>query len=49
MVAAAMPHVGELPALRWKLTNLEAFRQRRPSDFVAQTDALDAALATFQP
>jgi predicted nucleotidyltransferase component of viral defense system len=39
------PHVGELPALRWKLANLETFRQRRPLDFTVQTDALDTALA----
>jgi predicted nucleotidyltransferase component of viral defense system len=39
------PHAGELPALRWKLANLETFRQRRPRDFAAQADTLDAALA----
>jgi len=43
------PHVGELPALRWKLANLETFRQRRPRDFTAQADALDAALVALQP
>ncbi|MFS8455693.1 nucleotidyl transferase AbiEii/AbiGii toxin family protein [Xanthomonas campestris] len=39
-------YVEQLPALRWKLTNLRTFKQRRPSDFAAQADALDAALAT---
>lgn len=38
------PHAAELPALRWKLSNLETFRKRRPADFVAQADALDAGL-----
>lgn len=37
-------HAKELPALRWKLTNLEAFRKRRPADFSAQADALLAGL-----
>jgi len=43
------PHAGELPALRWKLANLEIFRQRRPRDFAAQADALETALAAVQP
>ena len=38
------PHAAELPALRWKLANLEAFRKRRPDDFAAQATALDAGL-----
>ena len=38
------PHAAELPALRWKLANLEAFRKRRPDDFTAQAAALDAGL-----
>jgi len=37
-------HAAQLPALRWKLGNLETFRKRRPEDFVAQADALDAGL-----
>jgi mono/diheme cytochrome c family protein len=41
------PHAAELPALRWKLANLETFRKRRPADFKAQADALDAGLALF--
>ena len=28
------PHAADLPALRWKLANLEAFRKRRPADFL---------------
>lgn len=38
------PHAAELPALRWKLANLEAFRKRRPDDFAAQAAALDVSL-----
>ena len=38
------PHAADLPALRWKLANLETFRKRRPSDFQAQAEALDAGL-----
>ena len=36
------PH--EVPALRWKLANLETFRKRRPGDFAAQAKALDEGL-----
>lgn len=42
-------HVEQLPALRWKLANLETFQKRRPRDFIAQVNALDAALAAAQP
>jgi predicted nucleotidyltransferase component of viral defense system len=38
-------HAAQLPALRWKLSNLETFRKRRPQDFTAQADALDAGLS----
>ena len=38
-------HAAELPALRWKLTNLQTFRKRRPSDFESQADALERLLA----
>ena len=37
-------HAAELPALRWKLANLAAFRTRRPVDFAAQVEALEAKL-----
>ena len=39
------PHADKLPALRWKLANLRTFQKRRPKDFIAQADALDAGLA----
>jgi predicted nucleotidyltransferase component of viral defense system len=38
-------HAAELPALRWKLSNLQTFRKRRPSDFESQADALERLLA----
>ncbi len=38
------PHAAQLPALRWKLSNLETFRKRRPDDFAAQAAALDTGL-----
>lgn len=38
------PHADQLPALRWKLANLATFQKRRPRDFAAQADALDAEL-----
>jgi predicted nucleotidyltransferase component of viral defense system len=37
-------HAAELPALRWKLSNLETFRKRRPDDFASQAEALEASL-----
>ena len=37
-------HAAQLPALRWKLSNLETFRKRRPDDFAAQAVALDTSL-----
>jgi predicted nucleotidyltransferase component of viral defense system len=38
------PHAAELPALRWKIANLETFRKRRPENFQAQAEALNAGL-----
>lgn len=38
------PHAAELPALRWKLVNLETFRKRRPRDFESQAKELDIKL-----
>ncbi len=38
------PHAADLPALRWKLANLQTFRQRRLADFQKQADMLDAQL-----
>jgi predicted nucleotidyltransferase component of viral defense system len=37
-------HAVELPALRWKLSNLETFRDRRSEDFSMQARALQAGL-----
>jgi hypothetical protein len=37
-------HAAALPALRWKLGNLETFRKRRPRDFIEQAVALEAKL-----
>jgi hypothetical protein len=34
-----------LPALRWKLANLNTFQKRRPKDFISHADNLDAGLA----
>jgi hypothetical protein len=39
------PHASKLPALRWKLGNLQTFRQRRPADFEKQASTLEALLA----
>ena len=36
----ACPHAQELPALRWKLANLETFRGKRPADFHYQATQL---------
>lgn len=38
-------HVAQLPALRWKLGNLETFRERRPAEFARQLELLEAGLA----
>jgi len=38
-------HAARLPALRWKLANLEAFRKKRPDDLLVQADALDVGLS----
>lgn len=38
-------HAAELPALRWKLSNLETFRKRRPADFEAQANTPQAGLS----
>ena len=40
----ACSHAAQLPALRWKLANLETLRKRRPDDFASQAAALDLAL-----
>ncbi len=38
------PHASELPALRWKLNNLQTFSQRRPADFEKQASTLETLL-----
>jgi predicted nucleotidyltransferase component of viral defense system len=43
------PHTSELPALRWKLGNLQTFSQRRPADFEKQAATLDALLSGTKP
>lgn len=40
----ACTHAGELPALRWKLENLQRFRERRPADFGKQANQLERLL-----
>lgn len=42
----ACEHAAELPAIRWKLTNLAAFRGRRPEDFERQAKLLADGLDT---
>lgn len=37
-------HAAELPALRWKLANLQTFQKRRPDDFESQAKALETKL-----
>ena len=37
-------HASELPALRWKLSNLQTFSQRRPADFEKQAATLEVLL-----
>lgn len=38
------PHADELPALRWKLSNLETFSKSRPDDFQKQIKDLERQL-----
>ncbi len=38
------PHASELPALAWKLRNLEIFRSKRPEEFRQQHESLIALL-----
>lgn len=38
------PHAAELPALRWKLSNLQTFRKSRPADFQKQAKELESRL-----
>ena len=38
------PHAADLPALRWKVANLQTFSKRRPGDFEYQAKALETKL-----
>ena len=40
----ACPHAKDLPALRWKVENLERFRERRPEEFERQAAMLESRL-----
>lgn len=40
----ACPHAAELPALRWKVQNLEQFKKARPVEFERQVQALEDKL-----
>ena len=40
-----IPHLKELPAIRWRLQNLEQLSRRQPDRFRALADALDERLA----
>ena len=44
----ASPHAAELPALRWKLANLETIRKRRAAEFKRQAKELEDNLGNFQ-
>ncbi len=39
------PNVSELPALRWKLANLQRFRKQRSGELEQQAKALEDGLA----
>lgn len=39
-----IPHAADLPALRWKLANLDRLREKNPAKFAQQTEALAAIL-----
>jgi hypothetical protein len=42
-------HASELPALRWKLENLQTFKKRRPANFEEQVDALAVRFDALGP
>jgi len=41
-----VPHLEQLPGLRWKLQNLESLRRANPQKFAEQLDALARLLRT---
>lgn len=42
--ALAIPHLAQLPAIRWKLQNLEELRKRNPKKYADQSEALQKLL-----
>jgi hypothetical protein len=40
LLIMSVPHMQQLPGLRWKLQNLEHLRKRDPRKFAVQRDAL---------
>ena len=42
------PHVGNYPALRWKLLNLEKFKANRPEEFANQANKLQAHFSALK-
>ena len=40
----ARPHAAELPTHRWKLANIQTFKERLPEDFEGQAKKLDELL-----
>lgn len=40
-----IPHLEQLPAIRWRLQNLQEFHRNRPARFRALADSLDAGLS----
>lgn len=40
----ACPHASELPAIRWRIQNIEGFRRKRPEEFERQAKALEKLL-----
>jgi len=43
----AHAHVAELPAVRWRLQNLEKFRKEQPERYAAVRDRLEEVLKEF--
>jgi len=41
------PHIAELPAVRWRLQNLEKFRKEQPERYAAVRDRLEEVLKGF--
>lgn len=45
LAAAPDVHAGDLPALRWKLSNLQTFSKSRPAEFQKQAKELEVKLS----